>query len=167
MGAYGHTASHMYHDQTQGLIGLADLFCVSLGYRLLVQCMEHAGTGQFRHAGIPGDGHQFIHHHRIHNIGRNTDGVTDLPGQNTAQIGRMLALHTRFQIRQQRIRHGVSAAGNGFQHSAPSHHHVQGLNIKLLLLQQVGDDLLAEVLLIHDGGILADLLRGMPQSLLK
>ena len=84
----------MYHDQTKAVISLALFLRIALCHRLLVQCMENAGAGQLGMAGISGQRLQFIHHHGIYDIGRDPYGISDLTGQDTAQIGGVLSLLT-------------------------------------------------------------------------
>ena len=167
MGAHRYAASHVNHDKPQGLVGLSDLLGIPLGHRLLIEGVEDAHSGKLRHAGIPCDGHQLVHHHGIHDIGGNPDGISDLLGQNAPQIGGVLPLHSLLQILQKSLRHGVGAAGNGLEHAAPPYHYVQGSQIKVFRLQQIRYDFLAEILLVHYGGISGNLLRGMPQGLLE
>ena len=84
MCAYGYAAAHVYYYQTQGLIRLAGLFCISLGNCLLVQGMEDTSSGDLFQTGISCDGHQLIYYNRVYDIRRNADLITDLSCQNTA-----------------------------------------------------------------------------------
>ena len=75
----------------------------------------------------------------------------------------MLALHTGLQVSQQGIADGVGAAGDGLEQAAAAHDDVQGLGVTVFLLQEVQNDLLAEVLLVDDAGVLGDLLGRVAQ----
>ena len=100
----------MYHHQIQCTVILTVLLGKTLRYRLLVQCMEHTGSGKLRNAGISGDGFQLVNYHGIYDIRRCTDGIPDLSRQNTAQIGSVLSLLTDLQIFQKVIADCIGTA---------------------------------------------------------
>ena len=114
MSANGNAAAHMYHDQIQGIVSHSLFLCVAFCDRLLVQCVEHAGAGKLRNTGISCDGHEFVNHHGIHDIGGDSDGIADFPGKDTAKIGSVLPLLTDLEILQKLVADCVGAAGNGF-----------------------------------------------------
>ncbi len=124
MGAHGHAASHMNHNQAQTFIGLSNFLRIALRNSFLIQGMENTYPGKLRHAGISGNRYQFIHHCGIYNVGRHANGVRNFLSQNASQIRSMLPLNALFQVPEQIFRHGICTAGNGLEHSAPSHHNI-------------------------------------------
>ena len=167
MGAHGDAAAHVNDDQVQLLIAKAVLLGVAASHRLLVQGVEDAAAGQFGHTGDTGNVSQLVHHHGVNDKGRNANLVPNLPGEDSAQIGGVLTLYAGFQIGKQSVGDGVGAAGDGLEQAAAADDHVEGLDVAVLLLEEVQDDVLAEVLLVDDGGVLGDLLGGMAKRLLE
>ena len=165
--AHRHAAAHVDDDQVQRIVGGAVLLGVAAGHRLLVQRVEDAAPRQLRHAGNAGHVGQLVHHHRVNDVAGLADGVADLPRQDAAQVGGMLALDALFQVGQQLVADGVGAAGDGLEQAAAADDDVQRVDVAVFLLQKVQDDLLAEILLVDDGGVLGDLLGGMAQRFLK
>ena len=79
----------------------------------------------------------------------------------------MLPLHTGLQVSEQRIADGIGAARNGLEQTAAADNDIQRLGVAVLLLQEVENDLLAEVLLVDDAGVLGDLLGRVAQRFFK
>ena len=103
----------------------------------------------------------------VHDEAGLADGIADLPGQDTAQVGGVLALDALLQVSQQFVADGVGAAVDGLEQAAAADDHVQRVHIAVFLFQKVQNDLFAEILLVNDGGVLGNLLGGMAQRLLE
>ena len=158
MSAYRHTATHMNDNQTKLFVGLANLLGISLSHCLLIQCMEYGGTGKLRHTTVTGNGSQLIYYYGIYDKGRHSDGVTNLTGQDTTQIGCMLTLLTDGQIMKQFIGYRIGTAGNRLQHTTTADYYIQGLQVEVLGIQKVSDNLLSEILLVYNTCIPGNLL---------
>ena len=167
VGADRDAAAHVDDDQVQILVAGAVLLGVAAGHRLLVQGMEDGAAGQFGHTGQPGLVGQLIHHDGVDDVAGLAQRVPDLPGQDAAQVGGVLALHPLLKVGQQSVADSVGAAVDGLEQAAPPDDDVEGVGVAVLLLQKVQDDPLAEVLLGDDAGIFGDLLSGMAEGLLK
>ena len=79
----------------------------------------------------------------------------------------MLPLNTGLQVSEQRIADGIGAARNGLEQTAAADNDIQRLGVAVLFLQEVKNDLLAEILLINNAGILGDLLGRVTQRFFK
>ena len=167
MGAHRDAAAHVDDDEVQVLVAGAVLLGIAAGHGLLVQGVEDGAAGQLGHTGQAGLVGQLIHHHRVHDVAGHAQLVPDLPGQDAAQVGGVLALHALYQVGQQGVADGIGAAGDGLEQAAAADDHVQALGVAVFLFQEVQNDLLAEVLLVDDACIFGDLLGGMAQGLLK
>ena len=165
--ANGHAAAQMDDDQVQLVVLFAGLLGKAAGDCLLVQRVENRAAGQLGHTGQARLVGQFIDNDGVHDKAGYAQLVADLACQNAAQIGGVLTLHAGLQVCQQGIGHGVGAAGDGLQQAAASHDDVQGFGVAVLLCQKVKDDLLAEILLVNDGGVLGNFLGGVAQGFLK
>lgn len=154
-------------DEVQILVALAVLLGKAAGDGLLVQRVEDGAARQLRHTGNAGLIGQLVNNDGVNDVAGHAQGIADLTGQNTAQVGGMLALHTGLQVSQQGIADGVGAAGDGLEQAAAAHDDVQGLGVAVFLLQEVQNDLLAEVLLVDDAGVLGDLLGRVAQRFFK
>ena len=163
----GDTAAHVDDDKVQILVTLAVLLGKAAGDGLLVQRVENGAARQLRHTGNAGLIGQLVNNDGVNNVAGHAQEIADFTGQNTAQVGGMLALHTGLQVSQQGIADGVGAAGDGLEQAAAAHDDVQGLGVAVFLLQEVQNDLLAEVLLVDDAGVLGDLLGGVAQRFFK
>ena len=163
----GDTAAHVDDDEVQILVALAVLLGKAAGDGLLVQRVEDGAARQLRHSGNAGLIGQLVNNNGVNDVAGHAQGIADLAGQNTAQVGGMLALHTGLQVSQQGITDGVGAAGDGLEQAAAAHDDVQGLGVAVFLLQEVQNDLLAEVLLVDDAGVLGNLLGGVAQRFFK
>ena len=167
VGTDGNAAAHVDDDKVQILVALAVLLGKAAGHGLLVQGVEDGAAGQLRHAGNAGLGGQFVNHHGVHDVAGHTQGIADLPGQDAAQVGGVLALDAGLQVSQQGVADGVGAAGNGLEQTAAADDDVQALGVAVFLFQEVQDDLLAEVFLVNDAGVFGNLLGGMTQRFLE
>ena len=167
MGADRDTAAHVDDDEVQLVVALAVLLGKAAGNGLLVQRMENRAAGQLRHTGNARLIGQFIDNHRVHDVAGHAQRITDLAGKDAAQIGGMLPLNTGLQVSEQRIADGIGAARNGLEQAAAADNDIQRLGVAVLLLQEVENDLLAEIFLINDAGILGDLLGGVAQRFFK
>ena len=154
MCAYGAAAAHMHHDQVQLFVGDTGFLGVSSGNSLLVQGMEDTSSGKLGASRISGNRLQLIYNNRVNDKGRNADGIADFPCQDAAQVGSVLSLIADFQIVKQIVAHLVGAARDGLKQSAAPYDEIQGMDVKILLLQEVRDNFLTEILLVDDGGVL-------------
>ena len=157
----------MDDDEVQILVALAVLLGKAAGNGLLVQRVEDRAAGQLRHTGNARLIGQFINDDGVNDVAGHAQGITDLAGEDTAQVGGVLALDTGLQVSQQGIADGIGAAGDGFEQTAAAHDDVEGLGIAVLFFQKVQNDLLSEVLLVDDAGILGDFLGGVAQRFFK
>ena len=89
--------------------------------------MKNRYTGKFGYARKPGCGLKFVNNDGINYIRRNSDRISDLTGQDSAEVGCVLSAHTYFKILEQLISNGICAAGNGFEHAAAAYYHIETL----------------------------------------
>ena len=96
--------------------------------------MEDRAAGQLRHAGNAGLVGQLIHNNGVDDVTGDAQAVADLAGQDAAQVGCVLALHTGFQVSQQGIADRVGATRNGLEQTAAADDNVQAFGRAVLLL---------------------------------
>ena len=167
MRADGRAAAHVNDDDIDVLIGLAHGLRPAPCHRLLVQRMVDGHTLHLRNTGNPRNRLELIHNDGVHDIGRDTQRITNLPCKNAAEIRCVLSLYALLQILLELVRHAVCASRNGTQQAAASYNEVQGLQVNVLLPERVEDELLAEILLRVNAVVLVDLLGRMTERLIQ
>ena len=106
MGTNRDAAAHVDDDEVQILVALAVLLGKAAGNGLLVQRGGRWAAGQLRHTGNARLIGQFINDDGVNDVAGHAQGITDLAGEDTAQVGGVLALDTGLQVSQQGIADG-------------------------------------------------------------
>ena len=107
------SAAHVNHNEVQQIIRLSNFLCIALCNRFLIQRVEDTDTGKLRNTGDTSDIHQLVNNYRVNNVRGNADLICDLTGQDTAQVGGMLAAQCDLQVMYQCVCYCIGSAGDG------------------------------------------------------
>ena len=150
MGRHGHATAQMADDEPSLLVGLAQLAGRLAAHGLLVQGVELAQPPELRKAGDMGHLRHLVHAHRVHEKGRDTDQITNAPGQICPQIGGMLAVGSLLHILHHPVADGVGAGGDRAVQAATAAHGIEILQAEAPLRPRLQHSPLAELRLIDD-----------------
>ena len=154
----------MGHDQIQVVVLFADTAGISACDGFLVQGVENRNPLEQFMPGDPRDILQFVNHHRIGDISLCPGNHrSNIGRQQSAQIGRMLALRGMDQVVLQRFVYLVNARWNRFDQATPANHCRKRLNIDIRLQKRIDDQLLPESELVRHLFIRLQLLGRMAQ----
>ena len=167
MSAHGHTAAHVADDQVQILILFAHFLGVALGNGLLIQGVELAHAEDRGITGIARHIAHLIHNGGIGNERGDAQLVTDLLGDQAAQIAGVLTLYACDAVGQQGVGGGIGTAADGLDQTAASGNSIQLLGVEMVLGQRFQYQLLAPFLLSGNGVELGDFFGGVTQGLVK